>query len=262
MSNDVLVLENRGPVTWLILNRPMAMNALDSGIISLFEQYLPIIAADDCCSVLVITGSGRAFCAGMDLKQVVEANAVAAGEMDILDRLCENVLDPLRDFPKPVIAALNGITLAGGLEMAMCADLVVAAESARIGDAHANFGVYPGAGGAAILPRLVPLNIAKYLLLTGRTLSAEQMQHYGFVNEVVSSDSLQTETQKLAEHIAGNSPLAMRRMKSVANRASDGSRSASLQREQVAMRKHLRSWDFEEGIAAFTQKRKPRFRGY
>jgi enoyl-CoA hydratase/carnithine racemase len=90
----------------------------------------------------------------------------------------------LRNFPKPVIAALNGITMAGGLELAMCADIVVAAESATIGDAHANFGVYPGAGGAAVLPRLIPLNMAMYLLLTGKSLSAAEMKACGLVCEV------------------------------------------------------------------------------
>jgi enoyl-CoA hydratase/carnithine racemase len=261
MSEAALLVEKRGAVAWLIMNRPGAMNAINQEMVSLYEKYLPEIADDDSVRVLVITGAGRAFCAGMDLKQVLESSKVPPGEKDILDRLCENVLGPLRDFPKPVIASLNGITLAGGLETAMCADLVVAAESARIGDAHANFGVYPGAGGAAVLPRLVPLNVAKYLLLTGRTLTSVQMQDYGFVNEVVADDALIDETQALAEHIAGNSPLAMRRMKDVANKANDASRDAALQDEQVVFRKHQRSWDFQEGIAAFGEKRKPQFQG-
>jgi enoyl-CoA hydratase/carnithine racemase len=261
MSETALLIENRGPVAWLTMNRPEAMNAINLDMIALYEKYLPEIAANDSVRVLVIAGAGRAFCAGMDLEQVLESGNVPAGEKDILDRLCENVLGPLRDFPKPVIASLNGMTLAGGLETAMCADLVVAAESARIGDAHANFGVYPGAGGAAVLPRLVPLNVAKYLLLTGRTLTATQMQHHGFVNEVVADEALFDETQALAEHISGNSPLAMRRMKEVANRANDGSRDTALQHEQVVFRKHLRSWDLQEGIAAFGEKRKPQFQG-
>ena len=96
----------------------------------------------------------------------------------------------LRHFPKPVIAALNGVTMAGGLELAMCADIVIAAESATIGDAHANFGVYPGAGGAAVLPRLIPLNMAMYLLLTGKSLSAAEMKNLGLVAEVHADAAL------------------------------------------------------------------------
>jgi len=105
------------------------------------------------------------------------ADPLPPGDPDFYDRTWE-VFGRLRNFPKPVIASLNGYTMAGGLEIAMCCDLVVASDKAKIGDAHANFGVYPGAGGAAILPRIIPLNIAKYLLFTGKTLSAQEMKHY------------------------------------------------------------------------------------
>ena len=202
MSNASLLYENRDGVAWLTMNRPDAMNSISLDMVALFEEYLTQIAADAGIRVLVITGRGKAFCAGADLKQVLDSLNVPPGEPDFLDRLCDNVLNPLRDFPKPVIAALNGITMAGGLETAMCADLVVAVESARIGDAHANFGVYPGAGGAAVLPRIVPHNVAKYLLFTGKTLSAEEMKTYGFVNELVADDQLQEATQALALHLS------------------------------------------------------------
>ena len=184
-----------------------------------------------------------------------------AGELDFLDRICDNVLSVLRDFPKPVIAALNGITMAGGLETAMCADIIVASQDAKIGDAHANFGVYPGAGGAAVLPRLLPHNVAKYLLFTGKTLGATEMQNYGFVNEVVPADQLIDATQKLAESIAEKSPIALSRMKEVANATMDLSRDGSLAHEQVMLRKHLRSFDMSEGLGAFSEKRKPKFIG-
>ena len=191
MSEAALLFENRDGVAWLTINRPEAMNSISLEMITLYEEYLEQILGDECIKVVVISGAGKAFCAGADLKQVLDSLDVPPGKPDFLDRLCDRVLNPLRDFPKPVIAALNGITMAGGLETAMCADLVVAAESARIGDAHANFGVYPGAGGAAVLPRIVPHNVAKYLLFTGRTLSAQEMKNYGFVNEVVADGELQ-----------------------------------------------------------------------
>ena len=261
MSNASLLYENRDGVAWLTMNRPDAMNAISLDMVALFEEYLTQIAADAGIRVLVITGRGKAFCAGADLKQVLDSLNVPPGEPDFLDRLCDNVLNPLRDFPKPVIAALNGITMAGGLETAMCADLVVAVESARIGDAHANFGVYPGAGGAAVLPRIVPHNVAKYLLFTGKTLSAEEMKTYGFVNELVADDQLQEATQALALHIAAKSPIALRRMKMVANGAADKSRDDALMHEMYEFRKHQRSWDMQEGLTAFTEKRKPQFQG-
>ena len=143
----------------------------------------------------------------------------------------------------------------------MCADIVIASEDAVIGDAHANFGVYPGAGGAAVLPRIVPHNVAKYLLLTGKSLSASEMKTYGFVNEVVPAAELEEAAQKLAEHIAGNSPIAMQRMKTVANQCMDKTRDDALLHEQFEFRRHMRSWDMREGLEAFADKRKPRFQG-
>ncbi len=262
MKNDALEYKQVGPVAWITLNRPDAMNAINLEILDKYEQLLPKIAVDDSVKVLVITGNGRAFCAGADLKEILASTNGPAGETDFIDRLTVNVLDVLRNFSKPVIAAINGITMAGGLETAMCADIVIAADSARIGDAHANYGVYPGAGGAALLPRLIPLNVAKYLLFTGETLSATQMMGYGFVNRVVSLADLPQEAQKLAELIAEKSPIALQRMKVVANASADKSRDDALQQEQVLFRRHMRSYDMQEGLSAFSEKRKPEFRGY
>jgi len=261
MSELSLLEENRDGIAWLTLNRPDDMNAISLEMLSLFETYLTRIAVDDSVRVLVITGNGPAFSAGVDLKQVLDSLDTPPGEPDFIDRLSANVVKPLREFPKPVIAALNGTTVAGGLELAMCADLVIAAKSARIGDAHANFGVYPGAGGAAVLPRIIPHNVAKYLLLTGKTLSAEEMHNYGFVNEVVLDDDLEESAQSLALHIAAKSPIALQRMKLVANGAADKSRDDALFHEMYEFRKHQRSWDMQEGLAAFAEKRKPEFQG-
>ena len=261
MAEQDLLYEKRGNVAWLTLNRPQAMNSLNLGIVARMEEVLPEIAADDGVRVVVLTGAGAAFCAGADLKEVLAGQDLPPGEPDMLDRVSDRVMTPLRNFPKPVIAALNGITMAGGLELAMCCDIVVAAETAQIGDAHANFGVYPGAGGAAVLPRLVPHNVAKYLLFTGKTLSAAEMQTYGLVNEVVPEEQLVEAVTGLAELIAGKSPIALQRMKEVANATLDKSRDAALEHEQVQFRKHMRSYDMAEGLRAFSEKRRPEFRG-
>jgi len=260
-QDDAVLYEQRGNTAWLTINRPKAMNSINLAAIARFEKLLPEIAANDDIRVLVLTGTGPAFCAGADLKEVLASRDLPPGEADFLDRICENVMNPLRDFPKPVIAALNGITMAGGLELAMCCDIVLASEQAQIGDAHANFGVYPGAGGAAVLPRLIPPNVAKYLLFTGKTLSAHEMQGYGLVNEVVSAEELQNAANALAELIASKSPIALRRMKAVANATMDKSRDAALEHEQVMLRKHERSYDMNEGLSAFSEKRAPEFKG-
>ena len=203
MSEANLLFENRDGIAWLTLNRPKGMNAINGEIIELYEKYIPEIANNDEIRAVVITGTGAAFCAGADLKEVLASQKLPPGEKDFLDRLCENVFNPLRDFPKPVIAALNGITMAGGLEM----------------------------------------------------------KTYGFVNVVTNDDELQDKTQKLALKIASKSPIALRRMKEVANQALDKSRDAALEHEQVLLRKHMRSYDFTEGLTAFSEKRKPQFIG-
>ena len=261
MSNEDLVYTKKGSTAWLTLNRPKAMNSISLSIIERMEELLPQLAADDSVRVVVLTGAGPAFCAGADLKQILASKELPVGEADFLDRICYNVMNPLRDFPKPVIAALNGLTMAGGLELAMCCDIVLASEKAEIGDAHANFCVYPGAGGAAVLPRLVPHNVAKYLLFTGKTLSAAEMKAYGLVNEVVAADELVRATTDLAELIASKSPIALQRMKQVANASMDKSRDAALEHEQVMLRKHERFFDMAEGLAAFSEKRAPEFQG-
>lgn len=260
MSEEVVLLETIDSVARLTLNRPKAMNSLNAAIVTELERHLIALTADDRVRVVVLTGAGPAFCAGADLKEVLASQNLPAGEADFLDR--GGVLySRLRNFPKPVIAALNGITMAGGLELAMCADIVVAAESATIGDAHANFGVYPGAGGAAILPRLIPLNMAMYLLMTGKSLSAAEMKACGLVCEVHPDAELAEAVLKLAKGIARKSPIALRRMKEVARASSDKSRDEALRHEAVNMRRHMRSFDFQEGLKAFAEKRAPQFQG-
>jgi enoyl-CoA hydratase/carnithine racemase len=260
VAQDVLLFEILGPIARLTLNRPQAMNALNVATLLELERRLGEISNNDEIRVVVLTGSGAAFCAGADLKEVLAGAQLAPGEPDFLDR-ANGVFGALRHFPKPVIAALNGATMAGGLELAMCADVVVAAESATIADAHANFGVYPGAGGAAILPRLIPLNMAMYLLLTGKSLSAADMKACGLISEVHPDEGLADAALALARHIARKSPIALRRMKEVARASADKSRDDALLHEQVMLRRHMRSFDFDEGLRAFAEKRAPQFQG-
>ncbi len=260
MTADTVELKFRGPVAWLALNRPDVMNALNFSMIEQLESHLADLASDSDIRVVVITGRGKAFCAGADLNDSA-GKEQAPGEPDFIDR-AEEIFSELRAFPKPTIVALNGLALAGGLELAMCCDLIVAAESAKVGDAHANFGVFPGAGGASVLPRLIPLNVAKYLLFTGEFLPADQMMKYGLINQVVADDQLQDAIQQLAEKIAEKSPASLRRMKAVANASQDKTLGDALVHEKHEFRKHERSYDMAEGLSAFVEKRKPKFKGY
>jgi len=259
-GGEELLVEDFGPVRRLTLNRPQMLNALTTTLLRALHEACVQAAADDAVRVLVLTGAGRAFCAGADLKAFEDAQRVAPGEIDFLER-ASLAFTQLRDFPKPVVAALNGLAMAGGLELALCADIILAAEGARIGDGHANFGVFPGGGGASVLPRVVPLHTAMYLLLSGRTLTAERLHALGLVSELHPGPQLQDAALELAAHLARRSPAGLRRMKAVARHAADKTQADALLHEQVMMRAHLRSHDMAEGLSAFNERREPRFVG-
>jgi len=258
---DALTFDVVGSTAWLRLNRPQALNALNLRVLNQLGERLAEIAARDDLRVVVLTGTGAAFCVGADLKEALASTDWAQAMPDFID--CANlVFTALRNLPIPVIAALNGVTMAGGLELAMCADLIVAADTATIGDAHANFGVYPGGGGAAILPRLIPLNMALYLLFTGKSLSATDMKALGLVCEVHPGAELDDAVQRLADGLTKKSPSTLRRMKEVARASAEKSRTDALLHEQVMFREHLQTQDFQEGLRAFSERRTPHFTGH
>lgn len=252
----VLEVRRDGRVLWLRLNRPDARNALDASLVDAITCTFGGAARDAEVRVIVLTGNGRGFCAGVDLK-ALQANP-GHSRPDLLDAV-NAMFDRVRSFPKPVICALNGVTVAGGLELAMCCDVIFAAESAMIGDGHCNFGVVPGGGGAALLPQRIGLHRAKAMLFTGEILPATAWAEWGLVHRVVPDGQLDTTARDFAEALARRSPLVLRRMKRAADAAMEMSQSLALRNELAELRDHMTSPDFREGLAAFAERRVPDF---
>ncbi len=258
MSSTIIV-EHRGPVAWITLNRPQAMNALTMPLMRELGSALESLEAHPDVRVLVLTGAGRAFCGGADLKDVAGATPGAAIAAFI--EVARPVVSHLAAFPKPVIAAVNGLALAGGLELVLCCDLAVAAEGAKLGDAHANYGLIPAGGGSVRLTRRIGPQRAKLLLFTGRFVSAREALDLDLVTAVCADADLMDEVQELAQTIAAKSPLGLKRMKSLVADATRLDEDEALRAEERLAIEHSDSADAREGLAAFGEKRKPAFEG-
>lgn len=264
MEESNVIADVRGGAMWITLNRPAAMNALTPEVVGGIGQALDEAESRDDARVVVLTGSGRAFCAGADLKFVRGEASHEGGEASGAGRFLESLLallNRLERFPRPVIAAVNGLALAGGLELVLCCDLVIAARSARFGDAHANYGLLPGGGGSVRLPRKIGATRAKYLMYTGEFVAAQTMHTAGLLNDVVDDEQLEDVVGKLVAKIAAKSPLGLSRMKALVNDGLEQPADVALRQELLMSALHEHSQDIAEGLAAFQEKRAPRFTG-
>lgn len=261
MSEPAILTQARDGAMWVTLNRPAALNSITPEIVEGLHRALDLAEQDIDLRAMVLTGSGRAFCAGADLKYVRETTqgdetATAAFLQSVL-----GLMNRVERFPKPVIAAINGLALAGGLELVLCCDLVIAARSARMGDAHANYGLLPGGGSSVRLPRKIGPARAKYLLFTGEFVPAERLVEAGLVNEVVDDADLLPAAQRLVDKFRNKSPLVLRRMKALVDDGLEQPSDTALRLELLASEVHAHSHDMKEGLAAFEEKRAPRFTG-
>lgn len=258
MDLRCVIYEMDGGVARVILNRPSQMNAMSPELLEDLDRVCETVERDRRVKVVTLTGAGRAFCAGADLKVVQQLSPDPERWRGFMD-LWHRVYNRIEALPQPVIAGVNGLALAGGLELVLVCDLAVADEGAKIGDQHANFGLVAGGGGSQRLPRVIGLRRAKELMLLGGWLSAREALEWGLVNRVAPAGQLSKTLDEVAGALAALSSSASRTVKTLANRALDVDLGAGLTLEKALVADHMQSADAREGLRAFVEKRKPRF---
>jgi enoyl-CoA hydratase len=251
--------EKRGGMATITINRPQAMNALNEETIPEILSRLQDAEKDENVRVIVITGAGeKAFCAGLDLKPMRDINVIKAVETS---KRGQKLTLAIEELGKPVIAAINGYALGGGLELAMACDIRIASEKARIGQPEVNVGLIPGWGGTQRLPRLVGKGIAKELIFTGKMIDAKTAERIGLVNVVVPTDELMSTVEELAKVIMSKPPIAIRLAKELINSSIETDQGTGLVHEAEAFGILSSTEDYREGVSAFIEKRKPEYKG-
>jgi enoyl-CoA hydratase/carnithine racemase len=248
-----------GGIARITLNRPAQLNAISPELLEDLDRACALVEGDAGVRAVTLTAAGRTFCAGADLRAVRELSPDPVRWSAFMG-LWHRVFDRIEALPVPVIAGVHGLALAGGLELVLVADLVVADEAARLGDQHANFGLVAGGGGSQRLPRLIGARRAKELMLLGGWLSAGDALAWGLVNRVVPAGTVAAAVEEMAAGLAAGSVSANRTVKTLVNRALDCDLADGLELERRLVAEHMRSADAAEGLRAFAEKRKPIFR--
>jgi enoyl-CoA hydratase len=258
---DTLQIENPQPHTVLVtLNRPASANAMNTQMgIDLLDLFDSINAAPARQRCVVLTGAGaRAFCAGGDLK---ERNGMTDQQWQDQHLIFERAIRAIIQCPVPMIAAVNGAAYAGGMEIALCADFIYAAEHVRFALTEVTLGIMPGAGGTQTLPRAVGGRRAKEILLTGRPFTAQQGFEWGMVNRICTAETLMADALETAAAIADNAPISTRQIKQAVNSGMNMDLVSGMMFEIEAYNRMVPTEDRREGIRAFNEKRKPDFQG-
>ena len=256
MSYETLILEQVEKVVLVRLNRPKALNALNSQLLSELSDALRDFAADDGVACVVLTGSDRAFAAGADIKEMSDKSYAQM----YLANFFADAARAIETFRKPIIAAVAGYALGGGCELAMLCDFIIAAETAKFGQPEINLGVAPGIGGSQRLTRFVGKSKAMDMILTARQMDAAEAERSGLVSRVVPADQLISEAMAAAAKIAALSPLAVMINKEMVNQAYETTLSAGLAFERRLFHSLFAFDDQKEGMAAFIDKRPADFK--
>ncbi len=259
MTDDILLAKEEDGILYLTLNRPEIMNSLNFPLLHALEQKIDEIRFNTDIRVVIITSAGdRAFCAGADLK---ERRTMSPVQVKAYIYTIRDLFTRIENLNQPVIAAVNGVALGGGTELALAADLRIASTNATMGLTETRLAIIPGAGGTQRLPRLVGKGKAKELIFTGARISAEEALSIGLVNKVVEPDALLSECRQMAATICEAGPLAIAQAKHAINHGLETDLSTGLAIESNAYWTLIPSEDRLEGLAAFQEKRKPNYKG-
>jgi enoyl-CoA hydratase/carnithine racemase len=264
MSDIILKDRPEAGIVVLTLNRPASMNSLNTKLVSAIKNEMDEAAFDNSIRVIIITGAGpqegkkASFSSGADL---MERRTMSDDDVKRFIAAIRESMTSIENVPMPVIAAINGFALGGGLEIALAADLRIASANAVMGLTETSLAVIPGGGGTQRLPRIVGLGKAKELIYTARQIDAQEALEIGLVNRVVEPSDLMEASLFLAREIAANGPVAIQQTKFAINYGSEVSLSMALSLESRAYEKTLATKDRREALAAFAEKRKPEFKG-
>lgn len=259
MSAPPVLVDRRDRRTTLTLDRPERLNPLDWATVRALRAAVADVEADPDTRVVVLTGAGRAFSAGGDLEGYLGLYRSPGDFRAYLEDFF-HLLDAIERSSRIYVAAVNGACVAGGLELLLACDLAVAADEARIGDGHLNFGQLPGAGGSQRLPRAIGPVRARHLILTGRLVDGREAERLGLVAESVPGERLMARVEALVGELLARSPAGLRGAKHLVNRGLEGSLASGLQLELAYVHRHATTEpDAIEGLLAFREKRPPRF---
>lgn len=256
---QTLIYEKKENIGVLTINRPDRMNAISNELTSELKKFLDEIENDDELRVLVITGAGdKAFVAGADINELVDRDALIGRRVS---RQRQEIFSRIENLHVPAIAAINGYALGGGLELALACSIRVCSDKAQFGAPEVKLGIIPGDGGTQRLPRLVGLGRAMEIILTGDFIDAEEAYRIGLVNKIVPHEELMEKAMELAKKIASRPPLAVRYAKETVNRSLEGSTVSGFALESFLHALSCTTEDKKEGVSAFLEKRKGKFKG-
>jgi len=253
-----IILEKEGKIAIVTINRPKALNALNSETLREINCVIDEVEKDEEILAVVLTGSGeKAFVAGADISEMKEMSTIQGRKFGILGN---QVFRRLENLEKPVIAALNGFTLGGGCELAMACDIRIASTKTKVGQPEVGLGITPGFGGTQRLARLVGLGMAKELIYTGKIIGADEAFRIGLVNKVVAPENLLIEAKALANQIAAQAPIAVSLCKAAINKGIQTDIDTALSYESEVFGECFSTEDQKEGMAAFVEKREKNFK--